>query len=118
MTVCFIININLIIFNIIVGVLSGKKLDRLDEREKKLDKREENNAKTLKNIKKAYEDIINEIQPLKDEQKNCKRGGWCRTCSFCKNVIIPTYPLFDYVTTVEVCTKGICKEYAQRQGEN
>lgn len=117
MIIFFIINIILLISNIIVGVLVDRKSDRVDEREKKLDKREKNIVKTFKNIKKAYEDIIAEIQPLQDEQKNCKRGEWCSTCSFGKKVIIPFYSIDD-VTMVEVCTKGICKEYAQIQGEN
>lgn len=116
MTVFFIVNIILLISSTAIGILTIRKSDEVDAREKKLNKTVENTTKALKDIRKAYEDIIAETQPLKDEQKNCKRGDWCKTCSFCKKVIIPIYSPFDEVQTIEMCAKGICKEYAQKQG--
>lgn len=117
MIVCFAINIILLIINIIFGIITERKFDEAEYKEKKSKERTEQCVKDLKHVRKAYEDIIEEFQPLKDEQKNCKRGEWCKTCSFCKKVIIPIYSPFDDVTTIEVCTKGICKEYAQIQGD-
>lgn len=110
----FVVNIVMCISNVLAAVSQVRQAVELKKKELTLNKRIENNTKTLKSIRKAYEDIIAEIQPLKDEQKNCKRGEWCSTCSFCKKVIIPIYSPYDGVTTIEVCTKGICKEYAQR----
>lgn len=113
----FAVNVVMCIANVLAAVSQVKQAVELKKKELTLNKRTKNATNTLKNIRKAYEDIIAEIQPLKDEQKNCKRGEWCGTCSFCKKVIIPIYSPFDDVTTIEVCTKGICKEYAQIQGD-
>nr|DAG72198.1 MAG TPA: hypothetical protein [Caudoviricetes sp.] len=113
----FAVNVVMCIANVLAAVSQVKQAVELKKKELTLNKRTENATNTLKNIRKAYEDIIAEIQPLKDEQKNCKRGEWCKTCSFCKKVIIPIYSPFDEVQTIEVCAKGICKEYAQKQGD-
>lgn len=112
----FAVNVVMCIANVLAAVSQVKQAVELKKKELTLNERTENSTNTLKNIRKAYEDIIAEIQPLKDEQKNCKRGDWCKTCSFCKKVIIPIYSQFDEVQTIEMCTKGICKEYVQKQG--
>lgn len=115
MIVCFAINIFLLIINIIFGVVTEQKFDEAEYKEKKSKERAEQYDKHLKHIRKAYEDIINEIQPLKDEQKNCKRGSWCRNCGFncCYDVTMPN--LFGEVRTISICTKGICKEFVKKE---
>lgn len=116
------INIFLLVINIILlfftSVKYGTARTKIDEAEKETEKRKrqsELDKINLERVRKTYEDIINEIQPLKDEQTNCKRGDWCDTCIYQKTLRSCTD--FHKISILSYCAKGICKEYAQIKGD-
>lgn len=70
----------------------------------------------LKILKKDFEKALDELQPLQDKQKNCKRGEWCKACNFNKECYISTHPrALNYGTpySYHYCTKGICQEFIE-----
>lgn len=115
------INIFLLVINIILLFSTSVKYDtaciKIDEAEKRK-RQNELDKIDLRRVRKAYEDIIKEIQPLKDEQTNCKRGDWCNTCIYHKTeTITPNCNNFYETFAQSYCAKGICKEHKTTESE-
>lgn len=51
-------------------------------------------------------------EATKAPPEGCKKGNWCRACSWNKNIVSKH---FAYEDIIGVCMKGSCESFTQRE---
>lgn len=72
----------------------------------------------LETLKKEFDKALDELQPLQEKQKNCKRGEWCKACNFHGEDYVSAYSsTLNYANPhpYHYCTKGICQEFIKKE---